>query len=208
MPTQTFFNLPKDKQERIIQGAMKEFSQLPFSEVSIAKIIQHADISRGSFYQYFEHKMDLYCYLIRRFKRNYHELMVAKFREHAGDFYAGYLAFSEYYIRAILESPKFGFFEQLYLNMNYQLNKQSIDILFENDKQEKLVDVVSVADLVVDQTEVEDVFEFLHKLLNQTIMEGFWQEWSIEQTNAQFKRQLDWLFDGLKNHSPQDKEKE
>ena len=92
--------------------------------------------------------------------------------------------------------------------MNYQLNKQSIDILFENDKQEKLVDVVSVADLVVDQTEVEDVFEFLHKLLNQTIMEGFWQEWSIEQTNAQFKRQLDWLFDGLKNHSPQDKERE
>ncbi|MFP4020180.1 MAG: TetR/AcrR family transcriptional regulator [Halanaerobium sp.] len=64
MPKQTFFNLSETKKERIIDAAMKEFAENPYSKTSINRIIEQADISKGSFYQYFNNKKDLYKYLI------------------------------------------------------------------------------------------------------------------------------------------------
>jgi len=68
MPSSTFFNLPLDKQKKIINAAQLEFSNHPYSEVSINKIIKNAEISRGSFYVYFADKYDLLDYLLSQFK--------------------------------------------------------------------------------------------------------------------------------------------
>ncbi|MDY0023726.1 MAG: TetR/AcrR family transcriptional regulator [Candidatus Izemoplasmatales bacterium] len=68
MPSSTFFNLPIDKQKKIIDAAQLEFSNHPYSEVSINKIIKNAEISRGSFYVYFADKYDLLDYLLSQFK--------------------------------------------------------------------------------------------------------------------------------------------
>jgi len=66
MPKQTFFNLPNSKQERIIKAAVKEFAAHPYLNTSINRIIEKADISKGSFYQYFNNKKDLYKYIIEQ----------------------------------------------------------------------------------------------------------------------------------------------
>lgn len=68
MPSHTFLNLPKDKQELILEASLNEFSKYPFSEVSINKIIKKAKISRGSFYTYFADKYDLLQYILGMFK--------------------------------------------------------------------------------------------------------------------------------------------
>ncbi|NMA67994.1 MAG: TetR/AcrR family transcriptional regulator [Desulfitobacterium sp.] len=62
MPTQTFFNLPEEKRRRIMEAAIKEFSEYPFEQANITRIIEEAKIPRGSFYQYFENLKDLYKY--------------------------------------------------------------------------------------------------------------------------------------------------
>ena len=59
MPTNTFFHLPKEKQNRLIHAIRQEFSRVPFEQISINQIIHNANISRGSFYQYFYNKQDL-----------------------------------------------------------------------------------------------------------------------------------------------------
>lgn len=64
MPSNTFLNLPEDKQSRLMDAASREFSAKPFNEVSINKIIQEAEIPRGSFYMYFQDKEDLFRYLV------------------------------------------------------------------------------------------------------------------------------------------------
>jgi AcrR family transcriptional regulator len=64
MPTKTFMNLPDDKKNKIIQASIKEFSNATYEKASINKIIKDANISRGSFYMYFEDKMDLTMYLL------------------------------------------------------------------------------------------------------------------------------------------------
>lgn len=64
MPSSTFFRLPPEKQEKLLCAARKEFARVPFADASINRIIQEADISRGSFYMYFRDKGDLFFYLL------------------------------------------------------------------------------------------------------------------------------------------------
>ncbi len=64
MPTDTFYNLKQDKKQRIIDATLKELSTHPYEHVNLANIIRDSDIARGSFYQYFIDKDDLYMYFI------------------------------------------------------------------------------------------------------------------------------------------------
>ncbi len=64
MPTSTFFNLPEEKKKRILNSAIAEFAAKTYDEANIASIIRNAEIPRGSFYQYFADKKDLYKYIL------------------------------------------------------------------------------------------------------------------------------------------------
>ncbi len=79
MPTQTFLNLPKDKQERILNAAIEEFSQRNVQEANIANIVSAAGISRGSIYQYFENKEDMYVYIFDTLRRERAEYVKSAF---------------------------------------------------------------------------------------------------------------------------------
>jgi TetR/AcrR family transcriptional regulator len=64
MPTSTFYNLDESKRRQIFDACVEEFAAHTFSEASINQIIKSANISRGSFYQYFADKEDCYMYLL------------------------------------------------------------------------------------------------------------------------------------------------
>lgn len=65
MPKDTFFNLPQEKKNRIIKGAKEAFSKKHYNEVSIDLIVKLSEIPKGSFYQYFINKDDLFKYVFR-----------------------------------------------------------------------------------------------------------------------------------------------
>ena len=65
MPKDTFFNLPEDKRALICKVALEEFGEYTFEQASINRIVARAGIAKGSFYQYFEDKADLFLYLAR-----------------------------------------------------------------------------------------------------------------------------------------------
>jgi TetR/AcrR family transcriptional regulator len=64
MPKETFYNLPEEKQSRILGSAVREFAANPYKVASISSIVRKAGIAKGSFYQYFVDKKDLYHYLL------------------------------------------------------------------------------------------------------------------------------------------------
>ena len=66
MPKETFFNLPPEKRGKINDLAIEEFAENDYKNASISRIVARAGIAKGSFYQYFENKQDLYLYLIQR----------------------------------------------------------------------------------------------------------------------------------------------
>jgi TetR/AcrR family transcriptional regulator len=64
MPKETFFNLPEEKRTHITNIAIDEFGNHDYRDVSISRMVARAGIAKGSFYQYFEDKEDLYTYLL------------------------------------------------------------------------------------------------------------------------------------------------
>lgn len=68
IPKTTFNNLGKEKQDRIITAAISEFSKRSFEEAKLSNIIKDSQIPRGSFYQYFTDKKDLYLHIFEIIK--------------------------------------------------------------------------------------------------------------------------------------------
>ncbi len=66
MPKETFFNLPEEKQNLICEAALEEFADHPFRHASVNRIVRRSGIAKGSFYQYFEDKVDLFRYLLQK----------------------------------------------------------------------------------------------------------------------------------------------
>jgi AcrR family transcriptional regulator len=64
MPKPTFEQLPAAKRQRIIDIAIAEFAEHPYAVASVSRIVAQAGIAKGSIYQYFEHKQDLYLFLL------------------------------------------------------------------------------------------------------------------------------------------------
>jgi AcrR family transcriptional regulator len=64
MPKSTFFGLPEERRERLVREAIVEFADRTYAEASLSQIARRARIPKGSFYQYFEDKLDLYRWLL------------------------------------------------------------------------------------------------------------------------------------------------
>jgi len=64
MPRPTFFALPDAKRRRVTDAAVKEFALNPYAAASLDRIAARARVSKGSLYQYFEGKRELYEWLL------------------------------------------------------------------------------------------------------------------------------------------------
>jgi AcrR family transcriptional regulator len=64
MPTDTFFALAADRRDRLVHEAIVEFADHAYGEASLSQIARRTRIAKGSFYQYFEDKLDLYRWLV------------------------------------------------------------------------------------------------------------------------------------------------
>ena len=85
MPSDTFFRLPEEKRRRLMDAAWEEFTSVRFSDASINRIIRTANIPRGSFYQYFTDKDDLFSYLVRPLQQHFFDLARDEVEKAAGD---------------------------------------------------------------------------------------------------------------------------
>ncbi len=65
MPKETFLNLPSDKQDKVMRSAIHEFIKLGFDRGNIGDIAKNAGVAKGSMYQYFDHKRELFLFAVR-----------------------------------------------------------------------------------------------------------------------------------------------
>lgn len=66
MPAKLFFELDHDKQARIIDSGISEFSNFGYENSSTNRIVNKSGISKGSLFKYFPNKEDLYFYILDR----------------------------------------------------------------------------------------------------------------------------------------------
>lgn len=87
MPYPTFFHLPDSKRQRIMRAVWEEFTNYSYMDASINRIIQSAEISRGSFYQYFSCKQDLFSYVLNTIYENGKKMFLAQLTAHNNDLF-------------------------------------------------------------------------------------------------------------------------
>ena len=61
----TFDKIPKEKRDRILNVAIKEFADNGFEHTSIQQIAKKAGISVGSVYKYFENKETMFSMVVQ-----------------------------------------------------------------------------------------------------------------------------------------------
>lgn len=104
MPKSTFFRLPDERRERLVREAIAEFADRTFAEASLSEIARRASIPKGSFYQYFDDKLDLYRWLLTdEAPRRKREFVGAVSLE--GDFWAGLERVIERGMAFLVEHP-------------------------------------------------------------------------------------------------------
>ncbi len=65
MPKSTFQNLLEEKKKIIEETSIREFAAFGYDKASINRIVERCKIAKGSFYQYFDDKKDLFLYLLK-----------------------------------------------------------------------------------------------------------------------------------------------
>lgn len=81
MPKETFFNLAEEKREKIIRSAVHEFVEHGYEKGNIGDIAKAAGVSKGSMYQYFEDKRELFNYAVKWAL----EMMTEKFNHYSAE---------------------------------------------------------------------------------------------------------------------------
>ena len=64
MPKDTFFNLSLEKQEKVIRSAISEFLKHGFEKANVGVIAKQAGVAKGSIYQYFDNKKELFLHAV------------------------------------------------------------------------------------------------------------------------------------------------
>ena len=126
MPTKTFFHLPEEKQKRLLEAARIEFSRVPLKDASIANIVKIAEIPRGSFYQYFEDKEDLYYYYFETVRRDSSKDMFQLIKDVDGDLFEGFELYFTKIIREILVGENASFYRNLFMNLDYRASRKVV----------------------------------------------------------------------------------
>lgn len=205
MPTTTFFNLAEEKRQKLLQAAFAEFSSKPYEEASINAIIQTAAISRGSFYQYFADKDELYFYL--HCLARHQELAQLKqlASEHKGEIFATLMAYYHFSYQKYGESGTRHFYQYYFRSSKHQIWRQSLPFHQEcrdDDThcffEQEVLPIFNVSALQMDSAAEKLAFtKFALSLVQKVIAETFIKEQSYEVGRTKLNAYFTWLKYGV-----------
>lgn len=203
MPTERFLRLPDEKKTAILRAAVDEFSRVPFDKVSINQIIKNAEISRGSFYTYFEDKMDVLRYIFQDTKRQYQDFCRETLVDSGGDFWK----MVEELFHQVLYRDYSGRLARLFQNvLTYAEAEKFVKILRESGGDGKKMDEWMYERVDKSQLRIESLEEFrvLIEMCMLAILMAFAQRYkdkeSIESVEWSFFRKMDFLKNGVLKH--------
>ncbi len=205
MPKQTFFHLSKDKQEILMESAKKEFSRVPLHEASIANIIKTAGIPRGSFYQYFEDKEDLFYYLLNQLSKKNNERFISILKEKNGELFAAIIDLFHFMIKNLRNEENKNLFKNAFLNMNYRLENTIANHVYEeNQKKQYLftMNLINTKNLNIrSEQELEQIIKIIWAVTFQNLVQVFVKDLTDETALKNFIEQIELVKRGLYKES-------
>lgn len=135
MPSNTFTKLPASKRDKFIRVAMEEFASAGYEKASVTQMVKKLKIAKGSVYQYFENKKELYFYLLDIAQQNRQEYMKPVLRNPPGNFWETYTRLFEASLRFDYENPEMS---TLIANAAHEKYADDLGNLMLNQKKKNL----------------------------------------------------------------------
>ena len=205
MPKETFLKLSKEKQQKIIKSAKKEFARAPIENVSIKNIVEEAEIARGSFYQYFESKEDLLIYILKENSEKLNTKLKYKVKETNGDIFRLYIFLYDSMIEEFTNNPDQELFKQIFINL-----KSSYENVFDLVKRTKPQDIIEYYEQI-DKTKLnitnhEDlviICDMLNVITRRALIKNFKNK-SKEYCRKMFLKEIEYLKHGIEKKEEKD----
>lgn len=107
MPKPTFYRLAEPKRKKFIREAYQEFSLNSYEGASITNLVKSLGIAKGSFYQYFEDKVDLYTFLVIDADNQLNDLLERACSYQGEDFFDWYTKLLMVEVKFMLSFPQY-----------------------------------------------------------------------------------------------------
>lgn len=200
MPKKTFFNLPEEKKKKILKSADKEFSRVPIEKVSIQNIIEQAEIPRGSFYQYFEDKEDLFDYMMNIKIGDVEKKINEMIKKEDGNIIKICINMYDQMIQMGKERKNNKFFKQIVENVRTRDNLMFIKKVEMKEKIEKtlysLYDKNKEILNIKNQKEFELVIEILFAITRRRIVASLNYK-NSEEAREEFLKEIEFIKNGI-----------
>ncbi|HDX9703424.1 TPA: TetR family transcriptional regulator [Bacillus thuringiensis] len=201
MPKQTFFNLASEKKEALIQAAMKEFSRVPLFEASISNIIKDAGIPRGSFYQYFEGKEDVFFFLLDEYSKRDNEKFISILKEKDGDLFDAYIELYQYMLTKFQNLENRNFFRNAFLNMNYKVENTLTRNVNEENYKSRLSEIMVLINTeklnIIEEGEIFHIMKIIMMVAFQNLIQSFAKEIPFDESVKNYALELSLLKKGF-----------
>lgn len=201
MPKPTFFHLPKEKQELLMNVAKKEFSRVPLYEASIANIIKEAGIPRGSFYQYFDDKEDVFFYLLDVYSKRSYELFISIVKRNIGDVFESFIDWFKSILKSFEVPEDRQFIKNAFLNMNYKIEKAFTQNIYGEKIKSRFYEMVHLIDTknlnITNENEIYHIFKIMMAVTIQNLVHASARELPANEAIKNYSLEMDLLKKGF-----------
>ena len=183
---------------QILEKALeKEFARASFEKASVSRIVEDANIPRGSFYQYFEDKEDAIRYIVHKHISLEHKMMYELLLQTQGNIFDMAVLVFDRMTNETKETDR----KELYRNIMKEIKKNNINVFDENMKYENLEQVKKIIDKNNLNIQKEDSLKYIMKILinitRSEVIEVVDNKVSIDQGKADLQKQLEILKYGM-----------
>lgn len=190
MPTKTFFNLQDEKKNKIIEVSKNEFSRYSFYDASINRIIKEAGISRGSFYQYFNNKEDLFIYILDDYKNIIIQWIKEKVKDNKYDIFELLLLVYDYVTDAKIGGKDKQLLITIISNMDIKLTQHLMGFLKIEEINDKCSDFTMLVDMSKLRIKEAEEIMMLNNVLMNIMMNQIALFFSQNQDSSKCKYDL------------------
>jgi AcrR family transcriptional regulator len=177
-------------------AARKEFSRAPLSTASVANIIKDAGIPRGSFYQYFDDLEDIFYYILTNHSKDIRERLTKNLVQYKGDIIKSFADLYQYILDKVNEKGNEFYFKNIFLNMDYKLEKMFLPNLEDN-----LNEIIQLANIDVlninSRLQLIYILEIIEALMMRNLVQAFQRNVSQEKNIEIFIKELLLVRDGV-----------
>lgn len=201
MPKQTFFNLPESKKQTLILAAKKEFSRAPIHQASISNIVKAAEIARGSFYQYFEDKEDVFFFLLDEHAKDIQESFMISLKKYNGDIFDAITEMFHLMLQELPSQENRNFFKNAFLHMTHKTENSFSRVFSDNENSEQLKEISRLINRaclnIVNDRELFHMMQIITTVFFRNFVEKFAKDLTHEEVIESYTIEMRLLKEGL-----------